>query len=114
MYLGLAAGLGMGAASEIIRRSTGNSETASGSLLLSASNVSRLVDKLSKMRGAALKLGQFMSIQGQQLIICAFRVQHRFPTFVIAQTRIYCPSNLRLYCEECKLERITCRIGKWR
>jgi len=79
MYLGLAAGLGMGAASEIIRRSTGNSETASGSLLLSASNVSRLVDKLSKMRGAALKLGQFMSIQGQRLIICAFSCPTPFP-----------------------------------
>lgn len=63
--LGLAAGLGMGAASEMIRRSTGTSETEGSSLLLSASNVNRLVDKLSKMRGAALKLGQFMSIQGE-------------------------------------------------
>jgi aarF domain-containing kinase len=68
LVVGLAAGLGMGAASEMIRRSTGNSKNESGSLLLSASNVSRLVDKLSKMRGAALKLGQFMSIQGQQLV----------------------------------------------
>lgn len=66
---GLAAGLGMGAASEMIRRSTGNSEHESGSLFLSANNVSRLVDKLSKMRGAALKLGQFMSIQGQWLAV---------------------------------------------
>lgn len=31
---------------------------------MSEANVRRLVDKLSKMRGAALKLGQFMSIQG--------------------------------------------------
>lgn len=54
----------MGAASEMLRRSTGGSETEGSSLLLSASNVNRLVDKLSKMRGAALKLGQFMSIQG--------------------------------------------------
>jgi aarF domain-containing kinase len=69
LIVGLTAGLGMGAASEMIRHSTGNSKNESGSLLLSASDVSRLVDKLSKMRGAALKLGQFMSIQGQQLIV---------------------------------------------
>jgi aarF domain-containing kinase len=32
--------------------------------MLTESNVKRLVAKLTKMRGAALKLGQFMSIQG--------------------------------------------------
>lgn len=31
---------------------------------MSEANISRLVDKLSRMRGAALKIGQFMSIQG--------------------------------------------------
>jgi hypothetical protein len=34
------------------------------SRMLSEANINRLVDKLSRMRGAALKLGQFMSIQG--------------------------------------------------
>lgn len=34
---------------------------------MSESNVRRLVEKLSRMRGAALKLGQFLSIQGQPL-----------------------------------------------
>lgn len=34
---------------------------------MSEANVSRLVDKLSQMRGAALKLGQFMSIQGEHI-----------------------------------------------
>ena len=32
--------------------------------MLSEGNVKRLVAKLTKMRGAALKLGQFLSIQG--------------------------------------------------
>lgn len=61
---GLAAGLGWGMASEAARRSTGAGGSATGSLLLSEANVKRLVAKLSRMRGAALKLGQFMSIQG--------------------------------------------------
>jgi aarF domain-containing kinase len=61
--IGLAAGIGIGAASEFVRRAVNPSDTQ-GSVLMSEANVSRLVDKLSRMRGAALKLGQFMSIQG--------------------------------------------------
>jgi hypothetical protein len=65
---GLAASLGYGAASEILRRSVSGEESSQngGSLMLTESNVKRLVTKLTKMRGAALKLGQFMSIQGAQ------------------------------------------------
>ena len=33
---------------------------------MTEANIKRLVSKLSQMRGAALKLGQFMSIQGLQ------------------------------------------------
>ena len=33
---------------------------------MSEANLERLVSKLGKMRGAALKLGQFMSIQGMR------------------------------------------------
>lgn len=33
--------------------------------MLSAGNMERLVAKLSRMRGAALKLGQMMSFQGK-------------------------------------------------
>ncbi|KAF8122955.1 hypothetical protein EV363DRAFT_1404361 [Boletus edulis] len=63
-YGGLAASLGYGAASEIIRRSTTTSDDRQqGSLMLTEANINRLVSKLSQMRGAALKLGQFMSIQ---------------------------------------------------
>jgi len=58
-------------ASEAIRRTTyGPSSTAEQpGLLLSEANIERLVNKLSKMRGAALKLGQFLSIQGKLLIL---------------------------------------------
>ena len=65
-YGGLAASLGYGAAAEVLRRTTrgGGDDQNSGSLMLTPANVKRLVDKLSKMRGAALKLGQFLSIQG--------------------------------------------------
>jgi aarF domain-containing kinase len=53
----------MGAASESFRRSTGGG--GQGSVFMSDANVKRLVATLGKMRGAALKLGQFMSIQGE-------------------------------------------------
>ena len=33
--------------------------------MLTEGNIKRLVSKTTQMRGAALKLGQFMSIQGQ-------------------------------------------------
>lgn len=56
--------MAFGAAGESFRRVTGSGDRASGSLMLNAGNVERLVAKLSKMRGAALKLGQMMSFQG--------------------------------------------------
>ena len=65
-YGGLAASLGYGAAFEALRRTARAADAeGSGSLMLTPANVQRLVDKLSKMRGAALKLGQFLSIQGK-------------------------------------------------
>jgi len=67
-YGGLAAGIGFGALSEGFRRATASSSsdatTPAGSLMFSADNIERLVRKLSRMRGAALKLGQMISIQG--------------------------------------------------
>ena len=58
--------MSLGAAGEVVRRSTGQSGQGQGSsIFMSEANIRRLVDKLSKMRGAALKLGQFMSIQGR-------------------------------------------------
>ncbi|CAL4130120.1 unnamed protein product, partial [Meganyctiphanes norvegica] len=71
---GLAAGLGAGTIAELTRRTLGMKGTdVTGSLLgdsavLSEANAKRIVDTLCKVRGAALKLGQMMSIQDNALI----------------------------------------------
>ncbi|KAL5525376.1 hypothetical protein ACEPAF_9246 [Sanghuangporus sanghuang] len=67
-YGGLAASLGYGAASEAFRRVSSSQGEGQSSLMMTPANVKRLVEKLSKMRGAALKLGQFMSIQDTHLL----------------------------------------------
>lgn len=58
----LAATVGAGAAVEGLKRITSGSE-AKGLLLLSPRNVERIAKRLSRMRGAALKVGQMMSFQ---------------------------------------------------
>ncbi|KAI7873029.1 ABC1 family-domain-containing protein [Spinellus fusiger] len=58
--------LGMGAINESVKRAVGLSDNSGGSVMMSEKNVDRLVDKLSRMRGAALKMGQMISIQGIQ------------------------------------------------
>lgn len=63
-YGGLATSMAFGAVGESFRRVTGGG-VPGGSLVLSEANMERLVAKLSRMRGAALKLGQMMSFQGQ-------------------------------------------------
>jgi aarF domain-containing kinase len=65
-YGGLAAGMFGGAISESLRRATGSG--GEGSYMLSAANMDRLVAKLSRMRGAALKLGQMMSFQDSKML----------------------------------------------
>ncbi|KAG5650397.1 hypothetical protein H0H81_012387 [Sphagnurus paluster] len=67
-YGGLAASLGYGAASEIIRRTGGSSSDSPSSVFMTEANIRRLVSKLSQMRGAALKLGQFLSIQDTHVL----------------------------------------------
>ncbi|WRT69437.1 uncharacterized protein IL334_006423 [Kwoniella shivajii] len=66
-YGSLAASLSIGAASESIRRTTGGTKN-SGSVFMSDANIRRLVATLGRMRGAALKLGQFMSIQDNHML----------------------------------------------
>jgi aarF domain-containing kinase len=61
-YGGLATSMAFGAVGESLRRATGSS--TGGSLVLGPRNMERLVAKLSRMRGAALKLGQMISFQG--------------------------------------------------
>ncbi|KAG8532145.1 uncharacterized protein KY384_003785 [Bacidia gigantensis] len=67
-YGGLATSMAFGAAGESFRRVVGSQDTAGGSLMLSAGNMERLVAKLSKMRGAALKLGQMISFQDSKML----------------------------------------------
>ncbi|KAF9437134.1 hypothetical protein BGZ76_001844 [Entomortierella beljakovae] len=68
-YGGLAASLGVGALTETVRRSVGYGTTSSESpIFLTPANMDRLVNKLTKMRGAALKLGQMLSIQDNKLL----------------------------------------------
>jgi aarF domain-containing kinase len=67
---GLAAGIGWGTASEALRRTATGQHDNTHPLTLSEANVRRLVDKLTKMRGAALKLGQFLAIQGCTELSC--------------------------------------------
>jgi aarF domain-containing kinase len=65
-YGGLAAGMLGGAISESLRRVGGGG--GEGSFMLSAGNMDRLVTKLSRMRGAALKLGQVISFQDSKML----------------------------------------------
>ena len=65
-YGGLAAGMLGGAFTESIRRVSGSG--GEGSFMLSAANMDRLVTKLSRMRGAALKLGQMISFQDSKML----------------------------------------------
>jgi len=55
-----------GALSESLSRGFGSG--GSGSVMLSHGNMERLVAKLSRMRGAALKLGQMMSFQDSKML----------------------------------------------
>lgn len=66
-YGGLAAGMLGGALTESISRSFGGG-SGEGSAMLSPANMERLVAKLSRMRGAALKMGQVMSFQDAKML----------------------------------------------
>lgn len=65
-YGGLAASMFAGAIGEGLSRAVGGG--GQGSMILSAGNMERLVAKLSRMRGAALKLGQMMSFQDSKML----------------------------------------------
>ncbi|RMY93217.1 hypothetical protein D0862_09277 [Hortaea werneckii] len=65
-YSGLATSMAFGAVGESFRRLGG--AATSGSLMLSEGNMNRLVAKLSRMRGAALKLGQMISFQDSKVL----------------------------------------------
>ncbi|XP_043115507.1 atypical kinase COQ8B, mitochondrial [Puntigrus tetrazona] len=69
---GLAFGLGIGAIAEVAKQSFEGKRSDTGALLdsplLSEANAERIVDTLCKVRGAALKIGQMLSIQDNSFI----------------------------------------------
>ena len=68
MCPGLVAGLGVGAAAEVAKRSLGVANSPSlvaDNPLLTEANVERIVNTLCTVRGAALKIGQMISLQGE-------------------------------------------------
>lgn len=75
----LAAGLGVGTIAEITRRSLGlhDAPSSSGATLdkafLTPANAQRIVNTLCKVRGAALKIGQILSIQDNNTISPEFQ-----------------------------------------
>lgn len=58
----------MGAAAEGFRRMTRGEAPEFGAALLSAANAERLAARLGRLRGAAMKLGQLVSLQGEDLL----------------------------------------------
>ncbi|XP_072398411.1 atypical kinase COQ8B, mitochondrial [Diabrotica undecimpunctata] len=66
----LAAGLGIGTATEYAKRTLGIGDPPgnASTLFMSKANMDRVVDTLCKVRGAALKLGQILSIQDDSII----------------------------------------------
>jgi predicted unusual protein kinase regulating ubiquinone biosynthesis (AarF/ABC1/UbiB family) len=62
----LAGELAMGALAEGLRRVTG--VQVARNLVLSEANAQRLAKRLSRLRGAAMKLGQMLSLQGEDLL----------------------------------------------
>jgi predicted unusual protein kinase regulating ubiquinone biosynthesis (AarF/ABC1/UbiB family) len=67
--IGLAAGeLAAGAAAEGLRRLVRGDAFDGGSALLSTANARRLAVRLAHLRGAAMKLGQLASLQGEDIL----------------------------------------------
>jgi predicted unusual protein kinase regulating ubiquinone biosynthesis (AarF/ABC1/UbiB family) len=67
--IGLAAGeLAVGAAAEGLRRFALGEPADLGSALLSGPNARRLATRLARLRGAAMKIGQLVSLQGQDIL----------------------------------------------
>ncbi|KAK9509908.1 hypothetical protein O3M35_004799 [Rhynocoris fuscipes] len=64
----LAAGLGIGTVAEVARRTLGLQQTAADNPFLTPANAERIVSTLCKVRGAALKIGQILSIQDNNVI----------------------------------------------
>ncbi len=78
------AGIAGEAAFEVLRRAARRAES-SGSVVLTPANARRLTETLADLRGAAMKLGQLLSLQGEDLlppefaeVLATLRNQARF------------------------------------
>ncbi|SCU78014.1 LADA_0A03356g1_1 [Lachancea dasiensis] len=67
-YGSLAAGVGFSAATGGLSQAVQGRSPDLKSLLLSDANIDRITQKFSKMRGAALKIGQMMSFQDERVL----------------------------------------------
>ncbi len=63
----LAGGVALGGITEAARRLTGAGATAH-SVFMTATNARKLAERLAHMRGAAMKLGQLLSLEGQDFL----------------------------------------------
>jgi len=61
------AGIAGEATLEALRRAAGRAE-GNGSLMLTRANAQRVTDTLAELRGAAMKIGQLLSLQGEDLL----------------------------------------------
>ena len=69
MRIGLAAGeLALGGAVEGLRRLGEDTPADAGSVFLTGPAARRLAERLSRLRGAAMKLGQLFSLEGRDLV----------------------------------------------
>ena len=97
-FASLGVGLGLGVVAEASRRvisggsgSQGSGAKLDGSLILSEANAERIVATLCRVRGAALKLGQMLSIQVSTLyfqhVLWSFNRGCLFPGWSCSWTR---------------------------
>lgn len=63
-----AGGMAMGGIAESLRRATGKAAGSATSALLSGANATRLAKRLAHMRGAAMKLGQLLSMESSHVL----------------------------------------------
>jgi predicted unusual protein kinase regulating ubiquinone biosynthesis (AarF/ABC1/UbiB family) len=67
--MGLTAGtMAVGGLAEGLRRATGGASDKAASALLSGANATRLAKRLAHMRGAAMKLGQLLSMESSHVL----------------------------------------------
>ena len=67
--LGVAAGgLAMGAAAAGFKRLSQGEAPQFGAALLSGANAEKLAARLARLRGAAMKIGQLVSLQGEDVL----------------------------------------------